>query len=173
MIQRRYRPSCLHAPRSGYYALCYVEPYGKREDRSQGPPMICIWLMYELFFICVQPLLFRTPDYFTSKSQVVLSSLRNYYVVAPDAKTFLLAFCCMFPFIVRRGFNYELGRSSLAFFARGTNSQLTSASLKGAKDLSGELFYLPWRLHSRGEVFSNEPTSLLARLLAQGKLILN
>ena len=60
---------------------------------------------------------------------------------------------------MRRGFDCELGRSSLAFLlewrgvlyehtsllsrpliARGTNSQLTSASLKGAEDLSGELF---------------------------------
>ena len=60
---------------------------------------------------------------------------------------------------MRRSFNCELGRSSLAFLlkrrgvtykptsllsrpliARETNSQLTSASLKGAEDLSGELF---------------------------------
>jgi len=60
---------------------------------------------------------------------------------------------------VRRGFNCELGRPSLGFLlerrgvlyghtsllsrpliARGTNSQLTSVLLKGAEDLSGELF---------------------------------
>ena len=46
------------------------------------------------------------------------------------------------PLIMRRGFNYELGCSSLALFARETNSRLTSASLKGAEDLSGELFHL-------------------------------
>jgi len=56
---------------------------------------------------------------------------------------------------------------------RGTNSQLTSASLKGAEDLSGELFHSPRRFHSRGEVFSYEPTSPLMRLLTQGKLILD
>ena len=60
---------------------------------------------------------------------------------------------------MRRGFNCELGRSSLAFLlkrrgvlyeptsllsrpltAKGTNSRLTLAYLKGAEDLSGGLF---------------------------------
>jgi len=74
------------------------------------------------------------------------------------AKMFLLALSYV-PLIVRRSFNCELGRSSLAFLferrgvlyehtslpsrpliARGTNFQLTSASLKGVEGLSGELF---------------------------------
>jgi len=66
------------------------------------------------------------------------------------------------PFVTWGGFHCELGGSILAFFARETNSQLTSASLKGAEDLSGELFYLTLVLSLvRGGVLSR--TYLSAR----------
>jgi len=74
--------------------------------------------------------------------------------------TFLLAPLVPCPCCIKGvGFNCELGRSTLAFLlerrgvlyehssllsrpltSRGTNSQLTSASLKGAEGLSGKLF---------------------------------
>jgi len=74
------------------------------------------------------------------------------------------------PLIMRRGFNCELGCSSLAFLAKETNSQLTSASLKSVEDLSGKLFHFTLVLSlARGGVLSR--TYLSAREASRAREI--